>query len=162
MKSLLPGLITLIATMSLLKADDFFPEGPLRALYDRADLIIEATLLENCEGGMSTAPLPRDKPQVAALSSILSVQVDRVLKGESTTTGPLLISVTQLHCDKTQFPIYRKGDRHIFVLEDGSKREPASRHARGDEIIRYRSFDPWFAILPVNEAMAIRFTEWGD
>lgn len=161
MRPLLPCLITLLAMMSILKADDAFPQGLLRPLYDRADLIIEATVLEDREGGMSTAPLPRDRPQVAVMNSILPVQVNRVLKGEATTAGPLLISVTQPHGDKSSVPIYRKGDRHIFVLEDGPKREPSSHHTQGEKIIRYRTFDIWFGTLPVNEAMAIRFKEWG-
>lgn len=153
-----PFQITLVALMVIGAAygDDSLPDDLLRRLYDRADLIIAATVLEDSEGGMSTAPLPSDKPKVAILSTILRVQVDQVLKGEVATEKPLLVNALYPYSDKsTSIRFFRKGERHIFVLV----RESGLR--QNDEVVRYRTEDLWFGMLPVNEAMIVRFAEWG-
>lgn len=149
--------ITLLALMMIGAAygDDSLPDDLLRRLYDRADLIITATVVEDSEGGMSTAPLPSDKPKVAILSTILRVQVDQVLKGEVATDKPLLVNAMYPYSDKSSaIRFFRKGESFILVLV----RESGLR--QNDEVVRYRTEDLWFGILTVNEAMIVRFAEW--
>jgi hypothetical protein len=159
-------------------------EGPshaLRTLSERADLIIDATITEDISGGMSGGPIPRaGQWNIGCLSCCPTVRVNRVLKGEAKEDSLLFIAVTvplasfgeakevPLNVpifstggsDPIEEPLFAKGQRAIFFLEDRPKREPGSVHTKGGEEVRYRTFDFWLGKLPFSEALAQQIILW--
>ncbi|MEO6848138.1 MAG: hypothetical protein ABI443_10900 [Chthoniobacterales bacterium] len=150
----------------------------LKTLYDRSDLIIDATFNEDCEGGMGNGPIFMGKPQVTYLKCQIHVTVNRVIKGDIHTDKPLCVSITiplpQRDSPKaikigdpvfkvgkhSSSPFLRKGERYILFLEDRKKREPASYEAIGNEEVIFRNFDLWFWRLPAEDALTIQLETW--
>lgn len=144
-------------------AEEPNPHGLLKALYDRSDLIIDATLTETCGGGMTSGPIPTDKAQLYVMSCVPQVKVNRVLKGDYSPDQPFRIGVTVPQSDKGPFDLaLEKDSRYIFFLEDRHKREPDSQHEVDGEVIHYRTFDYWFSRLPATEALILQLDRWSE
>ncbi|CAN5773092.1 hypothetical protein BH09VER1_BH09VER1_46230 [soil metagenome] len=153
-------------------------ESPLKALYDRSDLIIYATFLEDVSAGISTSEIYQGKPILDYVETAIHVRVNRVLKGTVSTDRPLLIGVTIMFAIPSNKPIrmvagapvpapgvdnepwLKKGDRSIIFLEDRRKREPNSTAVANGEPCHFRTFDYWLWRIPANDAIDIQFAKW--
>lgn len=145
------------------RADEMFSDNLLQSLYDRSDLVVDATVAESWEGGMSSGPIPSSVAQIAFLECTPRITVNRVFKGDIPDVSPFYISVMLAYSDRaTKIDWIQKGERFILFLEDRPKREPKSHHAVGDDIVRFRTFDLWFWRLPSNEALEIKLSKWAE
>lgn len=149
----------------------------LQELCKRADLVIDATILEDVSGGMAGGPIPRaDQWNISFLSCCPRVRVNEVLKGDAKEGSLLRINVTLPLASfgepeevKLNVPIITTGEskallakdeRVILLLEDRPKREPDSVHTVGGEEVRYRTFDFWLGKMPFSEPLAQQIRLW--
>lgn len=152
-------------------------ESPLKILYDRSDLIIDATFLEDVSAGLSTSEIFEGKPLLNYLETAIHVKVNKVLKGQVAQDKPLLIGATVMSSlgsrpnpatpgatfsfsGKDPEPWLRKNDRYIIFLEDRRKREPNSTATSSGEHINFRTFDYWLWRIPANDAIDLQFAKW--
>ncbi len=168
------ALLTLLLCTSLAHAE----ESPLKTLYDRSDLIIDATFLEDVSAGLSTSEIYQGKPLLDFVETAIHVKINRVLKGNVATDRPLFIGVTIIFAIPSKKPIrmlagapipapsegnepwLRKNDRYIIFLEDRRKREPNSTAKSNGEHINFRTFDHWLWRIPANDAIDLQFAKW--
>jgi len=163
MNTILLHCLALFALVASAVAEEPNPHGLLKALYDRSDLIIDATLTETCGGGMTSGPIPTDKAQLYVISCTPQVKVNRVLKGDYSPEQPIRIGVTFPLSDKGPFDLaLEKDSRYIFFLEDRKKREPDSHHEVDGEVIHYRTFDYWLSRQPATEALTLQLERWNQ
>jgi hypothetical protein len=155
--------------------------GFLKKLTERSDLIIDATIMGDIDGGMSTSPIPLPNQwNFSFISCCPKVRVNRILKGEADAGSLQRIAVTVPEVyfgepqpvpmntpifsikagDAEPAPLLAKGTRALFFLEDRPKREPGSMHKVGGEEVRYRTFDLWLGKMPFSEALARRILQW--
>ena len=94
MKSILGWSVVMLAFLGLALGEEAEANRLLRALYDRCDLIVDATLVATCEGGIATGPIPTAEAQLYYLSCTPRVTINRVLKGECPIDKPIYLGVT--------------------------------------------------------------------
>lgn len=161
-----------------LAAEEMFGDQMLEKLYQRADLIIDATVTEDLgDHGISR---PLIFPKLMLGTPILRLTVNHILKGDPGAKGPLLIEGRSAGVNVIPYapvplnvPIFiarvrhesasppeKKESRWIFFLEDRLKREPGAVHKIGDEDVRFRAFDNWFWRMPVSDPLVMRIDLW--
>lgn len=172
-------LILVLAGESIQAEEEWFSDRMLRKLYDRSDLIIDATILEDVDGGMGGGGVVSEGGwRRGHISCVARVWIHEVLKGSVDPGSPLLIEVTLPFFNKGELvpvllnepipvqnstkPLLSKCDRAVFFLEDRLKREPNSEHSVDGETVKFRSFDFWFWRLPAEPALTDRLSIWRD
>lgn len=69
--------------------------GFLKKLTERSDLIVDATIMEDVDGGMSTSSIPQPAQwNFSYINCCPKVRVNRVLKGDAEAGSLLRIEVT--------------------------------------------------------------------